>query len=342
VEATAIFIVPEYSGQPWAKLDRLKAGTDKLAELFARHGFGVSHGSTGTVAQIGEALTAQEASEEPLLVYVGGHGRVHARSYYVAVDSTPAVGKLDGFRGLAAGNIASAVAAHDRDVLVVLDTCYAGEGVVEVIWEAVRALADDSDEIAFGVVACCRAYEPAHDGVFIERVLQLINEGPGDDDLHAWGPGDARIPTAALFNKLGTIDPKPRSWGNFQAADLRLFPNPRWNAREPEGRVDVKARLRSLGPDAAEHLIEKSTGFIGRESARRRVAEWLASGSPGVFVVTGGPGTGKSALIGLRRRGRSRRSSMHARRRWTRFAMNCRSRQAIHGRSCWSRRSMRP
>lgn len=293
---TALFVLPEYTGAPWEPLPNLKRSAWELAVLLEDHAADVRALTFSSIDELTQSL-ADIVSEggEALLVYVGGHGIVHARRHYTALDTTP-LNSPSSRAALWSGILAELLAGRGRDVLVVLDSCFAGEGAAQVIADAVSALADLPDAPAFGVVASCRALGPAQDGLFAETLLALVREGPVFD-INAWGPGDERIRTGALATELEQAGFFVS--GNLKAGELRLLPNPSWNAGEPEGRVNVKAALRRLSRDAGAHLIEKSAHFVGRAHVRREIAEWLASEPRGTFVVTGGPGTGKSALMGL-------------------------------------------
>jgi WD40 repeat protein len=293
---TALLLLPEYSGDPWEALPNLRRGARELAALLEEHAAEVRSPAFTSIDELTQALAdGVRDGGDPLLVYVGGHGIVHARRHYTALDATPphAPSSRDGLWSATLGEL---LAGRGRDVLVVLDTCFAGEGAVGIIEEAVSALADLPDARAFGVVASCRAFEPAQDGVFVETLLGLVRDGPRHD-INAWTTGDRWIRTGALASELRHAGLQVT--GNLEAGELRLIPNPRWNADELEGRVDVRAALRRLSRDAGTHLIDKSAGFVGRANVRREVVAWLASEPRGTFVVTGGPGTGKSALMGL-------------------------------------------
>jgi hypothetical protein len=65
--------------------------------------------------------------------------------------------------------------------------------------------------------------------------------------------------------------------------------------------------LADLSPDERNHFVPKAHGaghgefawhFIGREAERKRIAAWLRARSNGMLVITGNPGSGKSALLG--------------------------------------------
>lgn len=292
----ALFLIPEYSGGAWEALPHLKAGADELAALLVAKGLDVHVAEIDTAADLGQALDAAAADgTEPLFVYVGGHGIVNRRSHYTAVDTTPADAP-NAINALWSALIGDLLASRGRDVVVILDSCYSGEAAARVVVEAMTASLDDEEQQAFGVVASCRAFESAEDGRFVETMVELVRNGPRHD-INAWGPGDRHIRTGALLMELRHLGFDV--YGDLFAGELRFLPNPLWEPEEPEGRVDAKAKLRRLTRGAEKHFEDKSTGFLGRVKVRQGVVDWLSAGAEGTYVITGGPGTGKSALMGL-------------------------------------------
>ncbi|GFJ86645.1 hypothetical protein Prum_002870 [Phytohabitans rumicis] len=74
--------------------------------------------------------------------------------------------------------------------------------------------------------------------------------------------------------------------------------------------VDIQNEIRALPTDTQLHFLPKARGgetsettelpwfFEGREAELRRIATWLRDPDRALLVVTGNPGTGKSALLG--------------------------------------------
>lgn len=69
---------------------------------------------------------------------------------------------------------------------------------------------------------------------------------------------------------------------------------------------ELRAFLSGLPEEELQHFVSKAQGaeqgelawyFIGRQAERRRVAAWLRATETGMLVVTGRPGSGKSALL---------------------------------------------
>lgn len=291
--STAHFVVPKYSGKTRDPLPRLRRGAGRLAWLLRDHGAVVRAPGSPSAPSAGARMEDLAGEvDTPLLVYIGGHGIVHRRQHYTAFDDTP-LQRSSSTDALWTAQATELLAGGVRDVLLVLDSCFAGEGAAAAAASAAAALADVVDDPAFGVLASARAFEGVDDGVFVERLVELIRGGPVRD-VHAWRRRDRFIRTGALAAELKELG--ARLFGN--ASELLAIPNPLYDAAVPEARVDVAADLRGLTADGTEHLLEKSSGFVGRVNARRAVVEWLADPA-GTLVVAGGPGTGKSALMGL-------------------------------------------
>jgi WD40 repeat protein len=176
-----------------------------------------------------------------------------------------------------------------------VDTCFSGAAALDLT-QAQMVLAATPAAVGFGLVAACRAVETAEDGEFLEVLLSLLRDGPRCDTT-AWTPKDDAIRLGALVAELRGAGVRVSDVLMDGASELRVIPNLR-PADEP-GRVDVKLRLRSLSAGSEAHLLDRSEGFVGRVRLRERIAAWLGTARHGMFVVTGGPGTGKSALMGL-------------------------------------------
>jgi hypothetical protein len=72
-----------------------------------------------------------------------------------------------------------------------------------------------------------------------------------------------------------------------------MLPNRLWDQGAPEVVVE-HLLLAARGGTSAEHR----SWFTGREAEVGEVISWVTAGGPGVRVVTGSAGTGKSALVG--------------------------------------------
>jgi WD40 repeat protein len=286
-----VVIRPAYSQR--TPLERLAAAVGEWVALLEDHDMAVAQVPTQTVADVLDALPS--GGDDPLIVYVGGHGLVHGREHYTLLDSTPP--RPNSRTAVWTRQLAQLLADTNRDVVLLVDTCFSGEAAT-AFEQAQATLAASPTRQGFGLVPACRAFETTEDGVFAEALVRLMRDGPSDPT--AWTPKDEAIRLGALVAELVAAGVPVREVLADGASELRVIPNLARDPDDPEGRVSVKLRLRRLSAGAETHLLEKSEGFVGRIALRVEIAAWLAEAtSQGMFVVTGGPGTGKSALMGL-------------------------------------------
>lgn len=299
-----VVVRPEYSGERWERLEVLAGQLARLrAEVEARF-VSVDELAPRPPTQAWEVTRWVDrmlnGSSGPVLVYLGGHGVMSRRSYYVALDDTPRQGAYVS-NAVWAAELCDVLSAHAPDVVLVIDACFAGQAIPTSVTQAAQALAERVEAARFGVVASCRAVHGAgsiDDGAFLEALAQIMREGPVGD-VTAWGQGDELIPLGPLVEELRHRQVPVADALLDGAYALRVVPNLGYRPDQPPQRVAVLLTLRRLSHGAENHLLEKSDTFVGRTALRTEISEWLTQGSSPLFVITGSPGTGKSALIGL-------------------------------------------
>jgi len=293
VPTSCLLIRPDYAGGQRSELPRLAAAVTELVEAFQDHDVAVQWVPTEAAGLALDELDRCARGDGTLLVYVGGHGVLQGGEHYTALATTPI--RPSSRNAIWTRQLALLLAETGRDIVLLVDSCFSGAGAL-ALEQALAALAATPTTTGFGLVAACRAFETAEDGEFVETLLGLMRAGPRHDTT-AWTPKDATIRLGVLMAELRHAGLAVRSVLADGADELRIIPN----LQEPDepGRVHIKVRLRRLSSGAETHLLERSEGFVGRVKLRERIAKWLATTPQGMFVVTGGPGTGKSALMGL-------------------------------------------
>lgn len=197
-----------------------------------------------------------------------------------------------------------------RNVLIVLDTCFAGKGGAEALLASVPSVGGGGKTLALLTAAYPREQIVAGD---FARLFARAVEGPA---VAGHEPPYLSVGTIA---RLMNEDPSRPKWqsvshnGLLEKTDqLPFFPNKRFN-RQLHG-LDLLTQLRIeqqalRAADMAGHFLPRARGvdvpaepgwrFVGREVALRDIVTWLRSGNGLTSrIVTGGPGSGKSALIG--------------------------------------------
>jgi hypothetical protein len=168
--------------------------------------------------------------------------------------------------------------------------------VVTVARRVLQALPPNADRIWVGVVASALELQPAREGVFLERLTTLLTHGPNDPELQIrWSAHSRGI------RGDDVIDALLKEWDvTTQQLDAQMagnawvmLPNPRYDPHAPEQVVE-HLLLAARGGDPGD----ETSYFSGRVAPLARLVDWVQTARPGIFVVTGPAGSGKSALVG--------------------------------------------
>ncbi|WNI25184.1 tetratricopeptide repeat protein [Streptomyces sp. ITFR-16] len=244
----------------------------------------------------------------PALVIWSGHGvRVDGRTRLVLPDLKPAddPGQWKARvtrHGVTADDLVSeAVGSGAEHVLVIIDACYAGGGAVPALetalgrWEEESAAPGHAKWLGF--LASCQSHETSDgSGPLLAALAEVLKAGPaGNEYRSAWSDHNALVSGPDLLGAIATRwqgegqTPVPATIGEWRPA----FPNPLHTPGAP-------ARL-------VEHLVQAARGvghleegwfFTGRTGVLGRIVDWMDEGTPGLFLVTGPAGCGKSAVLG--------------------------------------------
>ncbi|MFE1444144.1 caspase family protein, partial [Streptomyces sp. NPDC058739] len=245
--------------------------------------------------------------EDVVVVYFAGHGlHEEDRHYLLCADSRP-----DGSRALAAEDLARPlVKSTVGHLLVMLDTCYAAAGTKDL-----SRLAADLADLHRGRanrwhLAAARATDYAKENVFVDAL----------HDVFTHRRHGATQPYLSVREVTERVNAHFKEHRPFQQARLTtsetdgqdpFFPSPHFLPGLPADGIDLasisllrRRHAGHFGPRSrgVEHAGERGDYFTGRTHALNELTAFLTTPTGDhdrkARVVTGNPGSGKSALLG--------------------------------------------
>ncbi|MFB7917553.1 tetratricopeptide repeat protein [Streptomyces sp. NPDC056061] len=316
--ATALCVVcEEYADRrSFPRLTGAVAQMEEIAGLLEGLGIAahVAGGGNPSWTAFDEALTAwsegwqKTGAARPAIIVWSGHG--------VLIDDELRLALCDldldveqvirdaraSKRGVSAETLVDdAVASGADQILVIIDTCHAGDAVGRGLERALRRWEATSTPPGqakwFGIMASCRRNETSDGGgPLLTALAEVLRAGPATTEYRsAWSAHNALVSGPDLLAALGERwrgegqTPVPATLGTGRP----VFPNPCHVPGAP-------ARL-------VEHLVLAARGvgyreegwfFTGRKEVLGRITAWLEADEAGLFLVTGPAGCGKSAVLG--------------------------------------------
>ncbi|MBT2540323.1 tetratricopeptide repeat protein [Streptomyces sp. ISL-44] len=196
----------------------------------------------------------------------------------------------------------AAVRSGADQMLLLIDTCHAGAGVMESLDTAFGKLSAKNlppgRSTWLGVLASSRPQEKAEAaGILLETLTRVLREGPGSEDYrHEWSSRNGQVSGATVIHTV--LAQWPEEVGHKPVPAM---------FGEPRLMFDNPLRKTASEPELVEHLVQASRGapvddggwfFSGRRNVLGQITEWLDARQPGLFLVTGSAGCGKSAVLG--------------------------------------------
>jgi WD40 repeat protein len=248
-----------------------------------------------------------------VVIYWSGHGEVgpDGRHYLLCRDFD---GQNYTDKAVATEDIARMlVGTPVSHLLLMLDTCYAGAGITD--FSAMQGVINRSRANTFEgsagmyLVAASRSRDIAEESVFSGMFVDAVN---------AQRHGGWRQPALDPISVVGAINERIASDGRRQRVVINLvgsgggispvLRNPRYEERIPDGTSVEDGRRLLRRPDLLAHWSPRARGvglqtdsgdfFEGRHSVLRAVVSWLDEPkATGSRIITGGPGSGKSAVL---------------------------------------------
>jgi hypothetical protein len=318
----ATVVVDDYAGRH-PSLPQIRGHADQVVSLLTKLGFEAADQpcapAEATAAKVREWLRALRPPGRRLLVYWAGHaGRqqpddlwLYCQDTGVPPDTATAI------TGTELGQYLAEQSA--REIVLILDACHAGIGISKIV-SAFRGVTENraypDRRPGLAVISSASSYESAYEAVFAPALVTILQDGPPEpsESYTGWTSRDVLITPNDL---AGAIEEHLMRNGSRQRPDYiqsrtvsGFFPFlPNLGHRPGQSDVLVEARRRGAFADdeVAEHFLVKFRGidadgadgwfFAGRAQPLRRIISWLRVGS-GMLVVTGPPGSGKSAIMG--------------------------------------------
>jgi WD40 repeat protein len=247
-----------------------------------------------------------------VFVYWAGHGHPRDGNHFLVARDSSGKADLVSSEDFTAGQLAELLAqCRAEKVLVVLDTCYSGAGAFEAAQQILQSLQYRSQEPGqqrkISVLASTNAVDVTYAGEFSQALYRVMCTPVAKRD---WGdhtefltPDEVASAIVALLED-SQLQPVLTEHGT----GARWIPNPRFRPSLPSEDVETQQLRvqRFVREQAEDHLMWSARGvevgqrgwlFTGRHTILIKLSDWLRRGD-GIVVVTGSPGSGKSAVVG--------------------------------------------
>lgn len=267
----------------------------------------------GTFGEVNAALGNWEPPRDVTrILYWAGHGYRDYGGDFLLVQDSPAH-RINASTAVSARALASSLAGlPPARTALIIDTCFAGASATDItgaLLEAWDRQTYNEARPSISIVACCGPYERVQDGQFIREFLQTLRDGR---NTPAWSAGSHAVRLRDVVESVRDAChqkgyPEPdiltKGWDNV------VFPNPRMIDLPPDDAETQRGRQeRLLSHSGWNHFSRSARGievdetgwfFTGRTEFLRTINDWLRRDDEGgMLIVTGSPGTGKSAVLG--------------------------------------------
>jgi WD40 repeat protein len=302
----------------------------RIAEFFSQFGYTEALGEVRLNPTSNELRTAlsqwlnstDRSTSDTAVIYYSGHGDSYAGIYYLLTGDT----RSDEYAAsaLRADYMLEVLGENPRlrRVLVILDACFAGGGAFDTALLAARMSSHQqhwADGEGVWVVVASSSWQMAEESAFstafteaaarlqkeagrlqpyiaLEALIDQVNSLLADRGAGIGQPQLARQIPVTGSTGLAPFIPNPRYEPHIPP-NLDLETAAAWlrrrRAAELAGHWDPKSR-------GVEVAVQAGHYFTGRETALKVLTDWLADPDHDtrIRVLTGGPGSGKSAVLG--------------------------------------------
>lgn len=305
----------DYTATSHGSLPDTPQDAERISSLFRTLGFAsadegvpLAHANAvEIIAAVAEWAREAATSTDSLILYVGGHGRMHLGRHFILTRSSPAQAPYSSINAISALDLIECIInSGASQALILLDTCRAGYAASEMNVTLHRSAASTArPPTRVAVLASTLHHEQSYAGLFVGALVSSIDDGSVTQ--RHWRDMDPYITPGELCEEIRDRLGDHQFSMTAGNESLRIVPNPRFRSPAPDRPVELSHVLAALPPDDREHFLLHASGsdiidlgwhFSGRRGTTRRILEWLKETRQGVLILTGSPGTGKSAILG--------------------------------------------
>ncbi|MFC4376906.1 hypothetical protein ACFO5K_22710 [Nocardia halotolerans] len=314
----AVVVIADYD-DPNLNLNSAGKHAELVGAVFRDLGFGEDcRSGSSSSREIQDWLTDWNPSSRRLLLYWNGHAQSDGDDIALFCGDYRSDKPFAKVSGRQLGQVLA-----DREaveIVVIVDSCKSGVGVDAITAAFKKSVQDRAFAVGYepglAVLSSARAGELAREGVFATALEHILREGPPSptETYSGWTARDELITPNDLYDALRVhlhssgAHQQPdfgqvRSVGGF----FPFFKNSRHRPSRPDVIVEALRHRAFADSDLIEHFMVKFRGidtltadgwyYAPRPGPQDRITDWLKDGH-GMLVVTGPPGSGKSALLG--------------------------------------------
>jgi hypothetical protein len=249
--------------------------------------------------RLANALPDGALSGRPLIVVWSGHGvEGVGSSLQLIVRNTDEPTLNDTYQPAALAELAARTGASQ--ILFVVDTCHAAAGILPIVAAAmtISDAAMKTEDKWVGILAASQSYGKARDGALLAHLRDLVKDGPKAPERRTiWSPYNRFVRGCEFVDALEAEwpghDPQQRIHPATFGRSGEFIPNPCWIKNAPSELV-AHLLLAARGADPGE----EAWYFSGRSGPLSTLVGRVNARVPGLVVVTGPGGSGKSAVLG--------------------------------------------
>ncbi|MCT9081541.1 caspase family protein [Streptomyces fulvoviolaceus] len=262
--------------------------------------------------------SADRRPDDIVAVYIAGHGERLDNEEYVLLTSDTNPDDL--YDALQPGQLARKILAGTkvRRLLLMLDTCYSGQGGNEVLASMAKLKSNWREKDAgLALITSAQPNELAQTGTFpdllseavtslatagytpqllsLDAVVNATRANPKRPDFQHIG-----LEIIGLTGEIPPFLPNAKHSPRLSHTDMALQQAAEWDEQDERRDVEFRTRLlrRAMGHSDANRV---GWWFSGRHRALGDITGWLRElpCERPTLVVTAGPGSGKTAVLGL-------------------------------------------